>query len=289
MLDYRYQTFLTLATERSYTRTAQKLKITQPAVTQQIKQLQQELGITLFQYQGKQLYLTEKGTYLENQLLLLNQDIQQIQRHLHQAEDSVSLTFGATLTIGEYLMPSVINKYIEAFPSNQIDMVVENTKTLIERVEYGTLDFAFIEGDFNQNKLGFQQVSDEKFIAVCSPENELWKEERSIWDLFSNRVLIREQGSGTRLIFENLLHTKGVSLSSFSHTTVIGNIGAIKQLVSENKGISFLYRLCVEDELEKGILKEISVSDMTILHPFHMVYLKKNREVDKIKEFTRFY
>ncbi|UJF16147.1 LysR family transcriptional regulator [Jeotgalibaca sp. MA1X17-3] len=289
MLDYRYQTFLTLATERSYTRTAQKLKITQPAVTQQIKQLQQELGITLFQYQGKQLYLTEKGSYLENQLLLLNQDIQQIQRHLHQAEDSVSLTFGATLTIGEYLMPSVINKYIEAFPSNQIDMVVENTKTLIERVEYGTLDFAFIEGDFNQNKLGFQQVSDEKFIAVCAPENDLWKEKRSIWDLFSNRVLIREQGSGTRLIFENLLHSKGVSLSSFSHTTVIGNIGAIKQLVSENKGISFLYRLCVEDELEKGFLKEISVSDLTILHPFHMIYLKKNREVDKIKEFTHFY
>lgn len=288
MLDYRYQTFLTLATERSYTRTAKKMNITQPAVTQQIQHLQEELDTELFYFQGKQLHLTEKGKYLQRQLVLLNQDIQQIQRHLNEAEDSITLTFGATLSIAEYLLPSRINDYLEKSPSTLINMTVGNTKTLLEQVEDGTLDFAFIEGDFNQKKFGFQRLSDEEFIAVCSPESDLWKKERTMWDLFSTRLLIREPGSGSRLILENLLHFKGVSLSSFTKTTGIGNIGAIKRLVAKNKGISFLYRLCVEDELATGALKEILIKEFRIVHPFHVVYLQKNRGIDKIKEFARF-
>lgn len=289
MLDYRYQTFLNVASERSYTRAAKKMNITQPAVTQQIRHLQDELGVELFDYQGKQLHLTDKGKYLQSQLLLLNQDIQQIQRHLYQTEDTLTVTLGATLSIGEYVMPSLISNYLETFPTNHVDMVVGNTKHLLEQVEYGKLDFALIEGDFNQSKFGFQKFSDEAFIAVCAPENKLWQEERTINDLFSERLFIREQGSGSRFIFENLLRSKGVSLSSFNQTTTIGNIGAIKKLVIKNLGFTFLYRLSVEEELATGVLKEIPVQSFTTLHPFHIVYLKKNREIEKIKEFMRFY
>src|SRR5699024_7974617 len=163
---------------------------------------------------------------------------------LHQSDDTLVLTFGATLSIGEFLMPSLISKYLSVYPHHHIDMVVGNTEELVQQVELGKLDFAFIEGDFNQSELGFQQFSEEKYSAVCAAESSLWYQERTLADLFSSRLFIREQGSGSRKILENILQRKGVSLSSFSRQTAVGSIGAIKQLVRENKGISFLYHLC---------------------------------------------
>lgn len=288
VLDYRYYTFLAVAAERSYTLAAEKLNLTQPAVTQQIRHLQETVGFKLFYFKGKQLLLTEQGKYLQKQLFLLDQDIQQIKRHLQQISDTEILTFGATLSIGEYASPTIIASYLASHPENHLGMVVGNTESLIEQVELGKLDFALIEGDFNQSELGFQKFAEEQFIAVCAKENPLWKEEQTIADLFTTRLFIREKGSGSRLIFEDLLRSKGVSLDSFSKHTVVGNIGAVKQLVTDNLGISFMYRIAVKEELESGSLKEITVKDFFISHPFHAVYLKKNREIEKIKEFIRF-
>ena len=289
MLDYRYYTFLAVASERSYTLAAEKLNLTQPAVTQQIRHLQEKLGFKLFYFKGKQLLLTEKGKYLQKQLFLLDQDIQQIQRHLQQTSDTETLTFGATLSIGEYAAPAVIADYLTAYPENHLDMVVGNTENLIEQVELGKLDFALIEGNFNQSKLGFQKFAEEHFIAVCAKESALWKEKQTIADLFTTQLFIREKGSGSRLIFEDLLRSKGASLDSFSKHTVFGNIGAVKQLVADNLGISFMYRIAVQEELQSGSLKQITVKGFSIFHPFHAVYLKKNREIKKIKEFIQFY
>ncbi len=288
MLDYRYETFLTLAVERHYTRTAKKLNLTQPAVTQQIRHLQEELGVALFYFQGKQLLLTEEGKYLQGQLILLSQDIQQIQRHLYQTKHTISLTFGATLSIGEYVMPPIISAYLEHYPDNHVNMIVGNTKSLIEGVELGNLDFALIEGDFNQSKFGFYKFSEEKIVAVCSPDSPLWKTEPSLQDLFTTRLFVREQGSGSRMIIENGLRSKSVSLSSFSQSTIIGNIGVIKQLIKKNQGISFLYYPSVKEEIAQGTLKEIPIKDFALSHPFHVIYLKKNRELDKIQQFMQF-
>ena len=138
MLDYRYKTFLTLIEEGSYTKTAQKLNITQPAVTQHIQHLQEELGVRLFRYEGKQLLVTEKGRYLEEQLSLLNRDVERIRTHLLQQDDAPTLSFGATLTIGEYVMPGLIGRYLEQYPRHHF---------VDDRRQYGHADWFDPEGE----------------------------------------------------------------------------------------------------------------------------------------------
>ena len=274
MLDYRYQTFLTLAEEMNYTHAAKKLHITQPAVTQHIQFLQNELNVDLLHYENRQLTLTKKGKQLQKDLLLLQKEIIQIQKKLAPEEEAPSFIFGATLTIGEYVMPELIERYMHAYPTHNLSMLVDNTTSLIDYLEHGKIDFAFVEGEFNQHLFGFHKISDESFIAVCAKDNSLWKKKQPMSELFSHQLLIREVGSGSRLILETALKNKSIHLDSFIKTMMIGNISSIKQLVKKNLGITFLYRSAVEEELEKGSLKEIKIKDCVIEHPFHLIYLK---------------
>ena len=289
MLDYRYKTFLTLIDEGSYTKAAKKLNITQPAVTQHIQHLQEEMGVQLFRYEGKQLLVTEKGRYLEEQLSLLNRDVERIRTHLLQRDDAPTLSFGATLTIGEYVMPGLIGRYLEQHPRHHLSMIVDNTATLTGLIQKGKIDFALIEGDFNQSQLGFEKLSDEPFIGVCAAGSPLWRSQQDLSALFSEHLFVREEGSGSRRILENALLKEGANLSSFGRATVVGGIGPIKQLVAENRGIAFLYRISVEKELEEGTLKEIPIRRFAVAHPFHVVHLKDFRDREPLQELLSFY
>jgi DNA-binding transcriptional LysR family regulator len=289
MLDNRYKTFLTLIEEGSYTKAAKKLNITQPAVTQHIQHLQEELGVQLFRYEGKQLLVTEKGRYLEEQLSLLNRDVARIRTQLLQNDDAPTLTFGATLTIGEYVMPGLIGRYLERHPRHHLSMIVDNTATLTGLIQTGKIDFALIEGDFNQSQFGFGKLSDEPFIGVCAATSPLWHNEQDLSALFREHLFLREEGSGSRRILEKALLSEGASLSSFERATVVGGIGPIKQLVAQNRGIAFLYRISVQAELEAGRLKEIPIRGFAVAHPFHVVHLKDFRDRGPLQELLSFY
>ena len=289
MLDYRYQTFLTLTEEMNYTATAKRLHITQPAVTQHIQYLQQELGVELIRYENRQLSLTAKGKQLKKDLYLLQREITKVQKQLASTVEHTTLTFGASLTIGEYMMPDLIESYLNQYPTHDISMVTDNTQHLIELLEHGKIDFALVEGEFNQSLFEFQKIAEEPFIAVCSEKCSLWKQDQSINDLFSTTILVREEGSGSRLIFETAIKNKGIHLDSFSKVMTIGSIGAIKKLVEKNLGITFVYQKAVEEELNNGTLKKIPLSDFSVVHPFYLIYLKRIqlRGEAKIKKILR--
>jgi len=100
---------------------------------------------------------------------------------------------------------------------------------------------------------------------------------------------VREEGSGSRLIFETAIKNKGIHLDSFSKVMTIGSIGAIKRLVGKNVGITFVYQKAVEEELKNGILKKIPLSDFSVIHPFYLIYLKRIqlKEMETIEKFLR--
>ena len=108
MIDYRLKTFLTLCELKNYTKTAKKLFITQPAVTQQIKYLEKYYGVTLFKYEGKNLILTPAGKELQSFALTLSKDCEKIVQKLSTNKENITYKFGATLTIGQYIMPDII-------------------------------------------------------------------------------------------------------------------------------------------------------------------------------------
>lgn len=284
MLDHRLQTFLTLCETRNYTLTAQKLNLTQPAVTQHIKYLESNYHVELILQKGKHFALTEAGKALQHYALVLKANSDRINPLLqHIKNNKRVLRFGATLTIGEYTVPPILSKLFTEDQDIEISMVVENTQILQKMLWDGKIDFALLEGHFDKAQFESKLISNEPFIAVCSPQNKIADAELELEDVLNENLILREVGSGTRDILEQVLYNHNLSVNSFKRKIEVGNMNAIKRLCHENIGITFLYREAAHTELSQGYLKEIPIRYFNVFHPFCFVYLKNAPDKDQLE------
>ncbi|NLV89237.1 MAG: LysR family transcriptional regulator [Tissierellia bacterium] len=284
MIDVRLQTFLTLCETGNYTKTAEKLNITQPNVTQHIKFLEDYYQTDLIANKGKNFTLTEAGKALQAYAKALMAHSERILPLLQDIKKRVKpLNFGATLTIGEYMVPPILHKVFIEEPEIDITMVVENTNILQEMLWEGKIDFALIEGNFDRSQFQFRLISNEEFIGICSPENKIAYKTNRMEDLLEENLILREPGSGTRDILEQALYNKNIGVKDFKRKIEIGNMNAIKELCHQNIGITFMYREAAKKELLQGYLKEIPIEDLNISHPFNFVYLKDSLNRDHIE------
>lgn len=289
MLDFRFQTFLTLCELNNYTHTAEYLHITQPAVTQHIQYLEKYYAAPLFIHQGKNLILTPEGELLKRYAAKARAEEQKLAYRLSSGHlQTVNLNFGATLSIGEFIMPSLLAQYNKINPSAHISMVVENTQSLLHKLDMGLIEFAVIEGEFNRKDYACTLFSREPFLAVCSPSYPLPSPPLTIDKLTAYPVITRESGSGTRNILENALHAHHYSLDDFTNTLEIGNFKAIKYLAERQCGISFLYKPVVKEELASHKLKIITILDFSFFGEFNFVYLKNSSFSEAYEQFFQF-
>lgn len=280
MIDNRIYTFLEVCKTMNYTRTAENLHMTQPAVTQHIHYLEEMYGVALIEIKGKRLSLTRQGEMLRQMASAMCVDEQQIRMEL---KDSIlgkeTIRMGATLTIGEFVVPVVLPEYLKDFPKTDVSVTVQNTQRLLLMLETGEIEFAVIEGRFDKSAYAYHRISQERYIGVCGRRlYEQYRNRKSISmeELFRQRLIIREKGSGTREILEQFLGEHNQSVDKFLGKLEISNMSTIRKLVMENCGISFLYRTVAEEELEKGELFEIPVEDFSIQREFNFVYLKNS-------------
>lgn len=284
MLDNRLQTFLTLCETRNYTKTAQKLNMTQPAVSQHIQYLENYYQVVLISEKGKNFSLTEEGIALQEYVRTLKANSERILPLLHRIKNHVKpLNFGATLTIGEYTVPAILNQIFKEDPETSISMVVENTLVLQEMLWDGKIDFALLEGHFDKNQFEYNLISNETFIGVCSPENKVASKANDLEELLEQNLILRESGSGTRDILEHALYNQNLGINDFKRKIEIGNMNAIKELCHQNTGITFMYKEAVKKEIEEGYLKEIPIRHFNISHPFNFVYLKNSPDKAQIE------
>lgn len=274
MLDYRLNTFLTLCEELNYTETAKKLHITQPNVSQHIKYLEDYYEVELFNYENRKLTMTKDGKKLNNLIIRLKAETKKVESIMDDKEqEKIPVNFGATLTIGEYIMPDILKKL--DLDKYKISMRVENTEALLYKLENSIIDFAMIEGHFDKSKYDTLLFSEEKFIGIGSYENN---KKYKLEDLLSERLIIREKGSGTREVFEHILFDNNLNTSSFKDIVEIGNMNGIQKLVSEDIGISFLYEKASTEFIEKKLVRELNIENLNVYREFNFVILKENRD-----------
>lgn len=288
MLDFRHETFLALCNIGSYTKTAEALCVTQPAVSQHIKHLEERYGGKLFCYEGKKLRLTERGRRLHAFVLTVSADsahLKEILPGLGEREQAVS--FGATLSIGEYVMPGIMAALLAERPEAALHMQVSNTRALLQKLRDGEISFALLEGFFNKAEYDWELFSKEEYIAVCGPASPLAGRDVLLGEMLGQRLLIRESGSGTREIFEQILHEHNHTIESFRRVCVVGNMSAIKELVQKDLGITFLYKVVAERELRMGTLRQISIRDFTVWRAFHFVFLQNSAHRPEFLEWYR--
>jgi LysR family transcriptional regulator, transcriptional activator of the cysJI operon len=275
MQDFRMETFLTVCRVLNYTKAAEVLNITQPAVSQHIRFLEEHYGVKLFSYEGKKLNLTEAGSHLRNAAITMKHD-EIILSELLKPSAHLKFIFGATLTIGNFVMPEKLARYLSKDPQADVRMLVDNTETLLQKINSGELDFAVIEGYFRKNEYNYKVFSRERYISVCSCSYVFKQEPKTISDLFGERIIIREPGSGTREVLERHMKERNCSVQDFQQVMEIGSISAINSLVCAGCGITFLYEAAVKRELESGTLRQIPLTDFEVYNNFTMVWRKNS-------------
>jgi LysR family transcriptional regulator, transcriptional activator of the cysJI operon len=275
MQDFRMDTFLTVCRLLNYTKAAEELHITQPAVSQHIRYLEDYYEVRLIRFEGKKLCLTDEGCLLRNAATTMRHDEIILREQLKMGKHR-KLVFGATLTIGDFVLPSVLARFMNKNPETEVRMTVDNTETLLKQIDSGELDFAVIEGYFHKAEYDYKVYSAENYIAVCSAAYKFQQEPKILSDLFSEPIILREQGSGTREIFERHMEERNCSVRDFRQIIEIGSISAIKLLAAESCGITFLYEAAAKRELESGTLRQIPLSDFEVRHNFTFVWRKNS-------------
>ena len=279
-MDTKLHTFLVLCQTMNYRLAAEQLHLSQPAVTKQIQSLEQLLQTKLFHYDGHTLHKTEKCLLLERYAISMQYQFEELQLAIAGKERTL-LRIGATKTIGDYVLIDAIKDYLQD-PSHELSLVVDNTKHLLQMLDENQLDFAIIEGTFSKTKYDFYLLRMEPFVGICAKNHPLCGKHIPVENLLKETIIVREEGSGTRRIFEERLVAAGYGLNDFSRTVSISSFVAIKALVAAGIGISFLYDSVVEKDETIGTF---TVDGLTEPHAFHVVYTRNTNAKQYSEQF----
>ena len=279
-MDTKLHTFLTLCQTMNYRLAAQRLHLSQPAVTKQIQSLEHVLQTKLFYYDGHTLHKTENCMLLERYAISLQYQFEELQLTI-AGKKRLKLRIGATKTIGDYVLIDAIKDYLR-HPNHELSLVVDNTKHLLQLLDENQLDFAVIEGSFSKTKYDSYLLKMEPFVGICAKSSPLCGKHISIEELLDQTIIVREEGSGTRRIFEERLTFAGYELSDFFKQVSISSFVAIKALVASGIGISFLYQSVVADSDAIGTF---SVDGLTEPHAFHVVYTRNTNAKNYAEQF----
>ncbi|MBR2717697.1 MAG: LysR family transcriptional regulator [Clostridia bacterium] len=270
MLDYRIETFLTLYEEMNYRRTAERLRMTQPGVTQHIHHLERFYGVKLFAYDGRQLLRTREAEQLKRYIDSTRAAEHDLRAGFVQT-DTLHLRVGATKTIGEFVIVPTVRAFLRD-EHHQLDLIVDNTETLLSMLEHGELDFAIIEGVFDKEKYPHRLYKRERFVGICSASHPFAGQTVTLEDALCENLIVREKGSGTRMLLEQAIAGRGYSLDSFRRCSAISNFSVICELVGMEQAITFAYEPishCRSD------LATFHVEDMQITGEFNLVYINE--------------
>ena len=279
-MEQKLYTFLALCQTMNYRLAAERLHLSQPAVTKQIQSLEQSLQTKLFYYDGHTLHKTEKCLLLERYAISQQYQFEELQLAIANKKRQ-KLRIGATKTIGDYVLIDAIKNYL-SHSSHELSLVVGNTKHLLQMLDENQLDFAVIEGTFSKTKYDSYLLRMEPFVGICAKNSPLCGKHIGIEELLSETIIVREEGSGTRRIFEERLMASGYELSDFFREVSISSFVSIKALVADGIGISFLYHSVVSKEENIGIF---TVDGITEPHAFHVVYTRNTNAKKYSKQF----
>lgn len=282
MLEQKLYTFIKLAECESTTQTALELHMTQPAVSQQLKALETEYNIQLFNREGRRIILTNEGRQF---YLMLKRMITMEQQFAEMIKQPAvkTIRFGATLSISEGIMPELLPKMINHWKDIRFELTTQNTKELLRELEEGLIDFALIEGNFNQKKYAHSPIMKAKFSGFCQKGNP-YKKFKRLEECISAPLIIREKGSGTRTIFESECETYNISVEDFLSSHEVDSIPVILNLVKSGAGITFAYDCAMQEGIKKGEIEEIVLENFSLERDFSFVALPDMLKTEKLFE-----
>ncbi len=269
--------FCTVARQLSYTRAAEVLYLSQPAVSQQVRNLELVLGLRLFARNGRGIVLTPAGQELlrhAERLLALLAETAPVVNEIHTLERG-NVLIGASTSAGTYVVPPLLGAFHTHYPRAHVTLIVANRRSIEERLLSHQVDLAVMSLIEQQERFVIEFLLPYELVAVAPPSHPLVSRSAlTLHDLQWETFLLREQGSGTRLGSEQYFADTGISLQS---SLELGSIEAIKEGVVAGLGIAVLSRESVALEVANGDLVILDVQGFPLKRQWYVVHLKKRR------------
>ena len=294
MADRRLQVFHTVAKLLSFTKAAEALHMTQPAVTFQVRQLEEQFNTRLFDRTHNRISLTRAGEVVQERatkIFDLYAEMDNAVREL-TGEVSGSLIIGASTTIAEYMLPALLGDFKRHNPDIKLYLQVANTESIVHMVENNDLDLGVVEAPVANKNLQVEVCRTDGLVAIVPPDHPLAKRETvTIKELMGYPYICREEGSGTRDVILEYLANNGISSEDLDVIMELGNPEAIKGAVEASMGISIISAATIVKELRLGTLVSIPL-DPPLERPFSFVRQKqkfRQRAMQELLSFARNY
>ena len=280
--------FVKLIQYNSFSKVAEDLELTQPAVSMQIRSLENKFQTELFTRQNNQLELTPAGriVYHQAQQILVKWENAEIQVEQIKKENYNQLTIGASTIPSEYLLPDLLAKFYDKLPEVEVDMKVKDSKDIIELLENREIDLAIIGYQPKDPKFKTISIVQDELVLIVPPKHKLAEETKiNTQQLIQEKILIREEGSGTRKTMLKALKKAKINPETLNIRACLGSNEAIISAVESNLGISFISNLAAKKAEANGRVKTIKLENIEITRKFYLAYHNNRAEDLLIKEF----
>ncbi|MBF0186467.1 MAG: LysR family transcriptional regulator [Magnetococcales bacterium] len=289
--DTRLRVFYAVAKQLSFTRAAEELYLTQPAVTFQIRQLEEHFNTRLFDRHHNRISLTEAGEvvfgYAERILELYRETDKAINEMTGVTRGIVKI--GASTTIGEYLFPRILSGYHDNFPNVQIRLSVDNTRLVVRKLEDATIDVGMVEGPVKNKNIVTADCLEDELVVILPPDHPLTKMKEIPLAKFKECPFVsRDEGSGTREVITDLLGQAGLPYDQLNAILELGTTESVKGAVEGGVGVSIVSIVSLRKELKLGTLVARRIKSVPLKREIRFVYQKQKFRTKAVEEFLKF-
>ncbi|TDQ42635.1 LysR family transcriptional regulator [Aureibacillus halotolerans] len=265
--------FCYIVEEGSISSAGRRAFISQPSVTKNIRSLEDVYGILLFQREKNSLTLTDAGELLyphAKAMLAEYQNSVEAIGHLKDASFS-RLNIGASFTLGEYVLPPVIQAYQDVHTHDRVQLAIYNTPTILQMLDMQTIDMAFVEGEVESKSFHAEAIAYDEVILIVDPKHP-WANQHHVFarDLLGHAYVSREETSHTRRMVEEHL-AKKIQTKELNRCLALSTTQAVKNAVQSGLGFGFVSAATVQHELKHGLLVQVDLADVKLTRPFWCV------------------
>lgn len=290
--NFRLRVFRAVAAQLSFRKAAEELYLTQPAVSQQIKALEEDLGALLFDRSGSQAQLTPAGELLLRYARHSNDLLLKARTAIAELTGTHAgiLSLGASTTIAQYVLPRILGEFCQANPRIHPRMISGNTEEIVKALEEHNIELGFIEGPPRSRDVRSDPFLKDELVLIAPARHE-WAERDSVHpsELSAAPLLLRERGSGTRRIIELALSRKGIKAASLRIAMELDSTEAIKSAVEAGLGIGIVSRWAISRDSRLGLVfKIVDLKGVRFQRQFLLIERKGPRAKGPGYEFRNF-
>jgi len=294
MADRRLHVFYTVARLLSFTKAAETLHMTQPAVTFQVRQLEEHFNTRLFDRTHNRISLTEAGQKVYEYAERIFQLYNEMENSVRELTGDISgvLILGASTTIAEYMLPALLGDFKAKYPDVNLRLKVSNTDGIVSMVEHNVIDLGVVEAPVTNKNLAVDVCRTDRLVAIVPPGHPLAQHAKvPLSTIVEYPYICREEGSGTREVVLDYLREAGIDPAQLNIIMELGSLEALKGAVESGIGVSIVSRATLAKEIKLGTLKVLEL-DPPMERPFSFVHQKhkfRQRAMEELLEFARSY